>query len=87
MSKTTASQAAEARLRHPSRHPVMPPAAADLFSPNELAGYLRCSVDKVAQLLRDREIPSFKLGTKRLVKRSEAERYVDRLAKAARRSA
>jgi excisionase family DNA binding protein len=86
MPKTAASRAA-ARLRHPSRHPIMPPADAELFSTNELAGYLRCGVDKAYYLIRDGEIPSFKLGKKRLVKRTEAEKYVDRLARAARRSA
>jgi excisionase family DNA binding protein len=48
----------------------------EILTPDELAEFLRCSRTYARDLLTHGEIPSFKLGKLRRVRRSDAERFV-----------
>ena len=48
-----------------------------VLTPNELAEFLRCSRTYARDLLTRGDIPSFKLGKLRRIRRSDAERFVE----------
>jgi excisionase family DNA binding protein len=49
----------------------------EILTPDELAEFLRCSRTYARDLLTQGEIPSFKLGKLRRVRRSDTERFVE----------
>jgi excisionase family DNA binding protein len=51
----------------------------EVISPNQLAEYLGCGRSSAYQLLRSGQIPSFKLGRLRRIRRRDVDRYVAEL--------
>jgi excisionase family DNA binding protein len=52
----------------------------ELLGPEELAEVLGCGRTYAYQLLRNREIPSFKLGKLRKIRRRDVELFIDERA-------
>jgi excisionase family DNA binding protein len=52
--------------------------AREVLTPEEVAGYLRLGRTYTYRLLRTGAIPSWKEGTRRLVRRADVEAYVAR---------
>ena len=57
----------------------------ELLSPEEMAEMLGCGRTYAYQLLSRREIPSFKLGKLRKVRRRDVERFIEERATASAR--
>ncbi len=55
----------------------------EVLSPDELANYLKCGRTYAYQLLAKGEIPSFKIGKLRRIRRADVEQYVEERAYAA----
>ena len=56
----------------------------EVLNPEELAEYLGIGRSFCYELLRDEEIPSFKIGRLRKVLRRDAERFLEAAARASR---
>jgi excisionase family DNA binding protein len=52
----------------------------ELLSPEEVAEVLGCGRTYAYQLLRNREIPSFKLGKLRKIRRRDVDRFIEEQA-------
>ena len=59
-----------------STEPIRP----EVLSAEQLAMYIGCGRTYAYKLISDGSIPSFKLGRLRRVRRSDADRFIERLA-------
>lgn len=51
--------------------------AREVLSPEQLADYLGCGRSYAYGLLKQQEIPSFKLGKLRRVRRADVDRFIE----------
>jgi excisionase family DNA binding protein len=59
------------------------PEYGEVFTPEELADYLKVGRTYAYRLLATREVSSFTIGRLRRIRRQDAERYVEKRARAA----
>jgi excisionase family DNA binding protein len=71
-----------ATVNDPSSQPAAQPAEWFLYEVREVAEALRISRSKVYLLMNDGDLPSVRIGSRRLVRRSDLEAFVNALAAA-----